>query len=259
MTSILDMAQPVSTTVESINMVLYGDPGSGKTVFAGSGRDNGKHDLIVAIEQGTKSAARMGSQASVIDVRDWETLEKIVDAVIDEADRYEWVIIDSLTKMQDIIWKEIIENSTAKTPSRSKYKKELQEYGEAQERIKDIVRRLNESEANIIYTAMADIAVDEEANEYRLPALHGGQGAVAWWVCGEVDVVCYLDVIQKNGKPVRRFQFNKTNKAITKDRMHLYDKAQGELTLAKYTEDVLNSSENKEPETENKDSKESAE
>lgn len=259
MTSILDQAVPASATVESINMVLYGDPGSGKTVFAGSGRENGKHDLIVAIEQGTKSAAQMGSQASVIEAKDWDTLVAVVDAIIDEPDRYEWVIIDSLTKMQDIIWQEILANATRRSPDRSQYKKELQEYGEAQERLKEIVRRLNESSANIIYTAMADLAEDEDANEYRLPAIHGGKGAMAWWVCGEVDVVCYLSIIHRDKRAIRSFQFNKTRNVLAKDRMNLFEKAQGNLTLEKYTEAVLalnSKTENKEtPE----DSKESAE
>ena len=239
MTSILDTAIPVAETAESINMVLYGDPGSGKTVFAGSGPNKGKDTLLVGIEHGTKSAARAGSKAHGINVDDCQTLEAVVDAIIEEPDRYDWVVIDSLTKMQDIIWQKILGEATSRNPSRSQYKKELQEYGEAQEMLKDIVRRLNASDANIIYTAMADLATDEDGNEYRLPALHGGQGAISWWVCGEVDVVCYLSVVKKNGKAHRAFQFNKSDNVLAKDRFDLYPSRKGDLTLEQYTEDLL--------------------
>lgn len=248
MTSILDTAVPVSETVESINMVLYGDPGSGKTVFAGSGPNQGKDTLLVGIEHGTKSAARAGSKAQVINVDDWDTLEAVVDAIIENPDRYDWVVIDSLTKMQDIIWQKILNDATSKNSSRSQYKKELQEYGEAQEMLKDIVRRLNASDANIIYTAMADLATDEEGNEYRLPALHGGQGAISWWVCGEVDVVCYLSVVRKNGKTHRAFQFNKSDNVLAKDRFDLYPGRKGDLTLEQYTEALLAASASEEEE-----------
>lgn len=250
MTSILDSAIPVSETTESINMVLYGDPGSGKTVFAGSGPNKGRDTLLVGIEHGTKSAARAGSKAQVINVDDWQTLEAVVDAIIEQPDRYDWVVIDSLTKMQDLIWQKILTEATNKNSSRSKYTRELQEWGEAQERLKDIVRRLNASDANIIYTAMADLATDEDGNEYRLPALHGGKGAVSWWVCGEVDVVCYLSVVRKNGKTHRAFQFNKSDNVLAKDRFSLYPGRKGDLTLEQYTEDLLAASVSEEEEEE---------
>lgn len=253
MTSILDQAVPVSETAESINMLLYGEPGSGKTTFAGSGLSKGKDTLIIATEHGTKSAARAGSQAQVLVVDDWDTLVQVVDAVAAEPDRYDWVVLDSLTKTQDLIWAKILEEATHKSSSRSPYKKELQEYGEAQERLKEIVRKLNASDANIIYTAMSDLGTDEDGNEYRMPAIHGQKGGMSWWVCGEVDVVCYLSVVKSNGKNVRAFQFNKTDNVLAKDRFALYEKNKGNLTLEKYTEDILAVSQHNQEESANQE------
>ena len=84
MNNILDMAVPATETVTSVNILIHGDSGSGKTTFAGSGRDNGKNDLILAIENGTVSAARSGSQANVLQINTWEELNQAIDAIVDD-------------------------------------------------------------------------------------------------------------------------------------------------------------------------------
>ena len=237
--SILDLATPVQETVESINMVLYGDNGVGKTHFAGSGRDHGKNDLIIAVEQGTVSAARAGSQASVLHAKDYDTLMQIIEAVEAEPDRFEWVVLDSLTKTQDLIWDHILGTATERNPSRSRYKKELQEYGEAQERLKEIVERLVSCEANVIFTAQAELDVDEESQEYKRPQLHGRQGAIAQWVCAQVDLVGYLRVAKYKGKTYRRFEFNKEPEFYAKDRFAAFPTFVPNLTLEKMTDTLL--------------------
>ena len=132
MPSILDTAKPVTEVSNSVNMLLHADSGVGKTVFAGSGRDHGKNDLIIDIEGGTLSAARSSSKASAIRVNDYDELLQIVGEIEDNPDRFEWVVVDSLTKLQDLIWNKIVGDAVSKNPSRSPHKRELQEYGEAQ-------------------------------------------------------------------------------------------------------------------------------
>lgn len=232
---ILDMAAPVQESVESINALIFGDSGSGKTVFAGSGSER---DLIIAVEQGTVSAARQGSKAQVLHAKDYDTLMEIIEAIESEPDRFDWVILDSLTKTQDIIWDHILDTATTANPSRSRYKKELQEYGEAQERLKEIVERLVSSEANVIFTALAELDVDEESQEFRRPQLHGKNGAVAQWVCGQVDLVGFLRVARSGQEEFRRMDFNKKPQFWAKDRFGVFTKAVKNLTLEKLT-DIL--------------------
>ena len=251
MASIIDTAQPVSDVSNSVNMLLYGDSGVGKTVFAGSGRDHGKHDLIIDIEGGTLSAARSKSQANVIPAHDYDTFVSIVEAIEDDPDRFEWVVVDSITKLQDIIWNKILDEAVAKSPSRSPFKRELQEYGEAQARLKDLVERLKNSEANVLFIALADSEVDEDGNTVRVPAIHGSQGKVQSWVSAQMDVVAYLRVIQSNNGNIRVAHFNKTPEFYAKDRLRLYPgKGVKNLTLAKYTDKILSQSE---PEEDNEE------
>lgn len=239
--SILDTATPVQDTVESVNMLIFGESGSGKTHFAGTGREAGANDLIIAVEQGTVSAARSGSKANVLHAKDYNTLVSIVEAVEAEPDRFEWVILDSLTKTQDIIWKHILDESINRNNNRSRYKKELQEYGEAQERLKEIVERLVSCDANVIFTAQAELDVDEESQEFQRPMLHGKQGAIAQWVCAQVDLVCYLRVSQRDGKEFRRFAFNKASEYTAKDRFAIFKTPVRNLTLENLTKALLKS------------------
>lgn len=253
MDNILDSAKPVSEVSTSVNMLLYGDSGVGKTVFAGSGRESGKNDLIIDVEGGTLSAARSNSQANVIPATDYDTFVSIVEAIEKEPDRFEWVIVDSLTKLQDVIWNKILEEATAKNPSRSPYKRELQEYGEAQSRLKDLVERLKNSDANILFVALADTEIDEDGNNVRVPAIHGSQGRVQAWVSAQMDVVAYLRVVQTKEGNVRVAHFNKTPEFYAKDRLKLYPgKGVKNLTLEKYTDKILSQSEDETPANEEK-------
>lgn len=239
MSNILDTAKPVSVISNSVNMLIHADSGVGKTVFAGSGRDNGKNDLILDIEGGTLSAARTNSDANAIQVRDYDQLIEIIEAIEDDPDRFEWVVVDSITKMQDLIWGKILGDATAKNPSRSPHKRELQEYGEAQSRLKDIVERLNNSEANILWTALSDTEVDEDGNSVKVPAVHGQGGKISAWVSAQMDVVAYLRVMNINDTDTRVMFFNRKPEFYAKDRMRLFSKAQTNLTLEKFTNKIL--------------------
>lgn len=252
--SILDEVAPISETVESVNALIYGQSGAGKTVFAGSGSEK---DLIIAIEHGTASAARQGSKASVLDVRTWDQLDEAVTALTDDPERFDWVIIDSLTKMQDLIWDDIMANATRNNPNRSPYKRELQEYGEAQMRLSSIVERLNGSDVNVIWTALSELQVDEEANEFQMPSVHGQGGKLAAWVCAQMDIVMYISVARNRERETfRKFQFNKSPEVFAKDRFDLFPKPVKNLTLEKMTAKLLEGSvQEPEEETEEKEDK----
>lgn len=237
--SILDLAVPVEENVESVSLLLYGDSGSGKTTFLGSGRDNGKHDLIIGVEKGTVSAARAGSKVNVLPVKDLEHLFQIVEAIEDEPHRFEWVCIDGITKLQDVIWTAIITDAVSKRPNRSRFTREIQEYGEAQAILKEIVQRLVDSDANVIFTATTDLFQDENAETVARPNIHGKDGGIARWVTEQVDVVCYLTVGEMKGKTYRKFSFNKSDHFWSKDRFQVFEKPVANLTLEKYTQKLL--------------------
>lgn len=250
--NIFDLAVPASKTVESINAIIYGESGAGKTHFAGTGKDHGKNDLIIAIEHGTVSAARAGSQASVLKVDDWDTLIQVVEAVENEPARFDWVILDSATALQDIIWNQIIADAVASKPGRSAFKKELQEYGEAQEMFKSIIRRLFDSEANVIILALPTEAVNEEGETYKLPQVHGQKGDMAKWFAAQPDLLGYLSVVKTKAGLARKLQFNKTPEVYVKDRFAVFKGPQKNLTLEEMTDKLTNAGTQEAPADETK-------
>lgn len=237
--SILDLAKPAKEAVESVNMLLYGDSGVGKTTFCGSGRQRGKNDLIIAVEKGTISAARAGSQANVLNVEDLDQLFEIISAIENEPERFEWVCVDSITKLQDMIWQHIISKAVERNPGRNRFKRELQEYGEAQLILKEIIERLNASKANILYTATSASDVNEEAEQYAIPNIHGQKNALAAWVTAQMDLVCYMTPGVHKGVEYRRFNFVKDSKHWAKDRFSVFRKPVANLTLEKMTNRLL--------------------
>lgn len=237
--SILDLAKSATETVNSVNVLIHGTSGAGKTVFAGSGREGGKNDLILAVENGTVSAARSGSKASVLPIKTWGELEQAITAIEDEPDRFEWVAVDSITKLQDLIWAHIMSSAVTKNPSRDRYKRELQEYGEAQARLREVVERLNNSDANILWTALSDLETDENGNQFKMPSIHGKAGQQAAWVCAQMDTVIHLSVVGSGKDKFRGFQFDSSPEAYAKDRLQTFPAPVKNLTLAGLTEKIL--------------------
>lgn len=236
---ILDNIAPASKTVESINALVYGDSGVGKTYFAGSGSEKGKNDLLIAIEHGTVSAANAGSEVNVLKINTWDEFMEAIEAIVDNPHRFGWVIVDSLTKLQDLIWKDILDTAVGKNPARSPYKRELQEYGEAQLRFRSVIERLNSSDANVLYTALSVLATDEESNEFKMPSIHGQKGDLAAWTCAQMDIVGNIRVLRKDGQLFRAFTFSKSPEIFAKDRFGVFTKSVKNLSLAKFTDTLL--------------------
>src|SRR5699024_9680645 len=177
--------------------------------------------LIIDIEGGTLSAARSKSQANVIPAYDYDTFVSIVEAIEEDPDRFEWVVVDSITKLQDIIWNKILAEAVAKNPSRSPYKRELQEYGEAQSRLKDLVERLKNSDANVLFIAVAESELDGGGNTVLGPAIHCAQVKVQSWVSTQRDGVPDLRVVQSNNVNIRVAQVTTPPEVDAMDRLRL--------------------------------------
>ena len=90
--------RPVSIEKRFVNMIVYGDPGVGKSVFVGTS----PRCLILANDDDeTSSPAVHGSQADTWVVRDYTDLSEAYDYVRQEGHReYDWVWIDNATLFQ---------------------------------------------------------------------------------------------------------------------------------------------------------------
>lgn len=205
---------------ESINMLVYADPGAGKTVLAGT-MPNG---TIIATEPGTISAKRMGSKAKVMRVKEFdEFMAWLRWARRGGVKAGEWWAVDTLTELQELVRTGILKEAHAANAARDLDHMAIQDYMTWQIRFKKIVHAMNDLPCNILYTCHSMDSEDEEGERIVLPALSGKNGTsdpttMAKWVAGTVHAYGYLKVGKKDGQEYRKLMFRRQGPYFAKDR-----------------------------------------
>lgn len=163
------------------NILVHADSGAGKTVFAGS---DDRVLFIAPEDSGTLSALRMGSTAQKIRVRHWNDIREAVEYLEDNPDvlaKYDVLAVDSLTEMQKMCMKAILESSRADRLSKGQDPDtpQIQDYGKLHVLFENLVRRINELNVNVLYTALSRKVEDADHNEFLVPEISGKEYGVA--------------------------------------------------------------------------------
>lgn len=200
---------------ESVNALVYGDSGSGKTVLAGT--SNG---LILATEKGVISAKRQGSTAKVWICEKWEDVEEAYKWIKDNPDHgFSWVCIDSLTEFQQHMLRWILDRAIAENPTRDPDIPAIQDHQKWQNMYKRYVRMFNALPVNMLYTATAFRKSDEEGEDLILPDILGKDYGMSQWTCASMHIVGYLSEVKlKDGAEVRRLRTRRRGPYFGKDR-----------------------------------------
>jgi hypothetical protein len=152
---------------ESINMAVYGDSGVGKTVLAGTC----PNALFLAVESGTVSAKRQGSGADLWPINEWSDLAAAEQWLEDNPDTYDWVIIDSVTQMQKLCMRGILDAAIAENKSRDPDIPALQDWQKYYNMFSRFINTFNDLPVNVLYTATTMRKDDENGDELVLPDL----------------------------------------------------------------------------------------
>lgn len=193
----------LSERVTHKNWLVYGDTGVGKTTLAAEL----PNALFLTFEvEGTESAKVAGSNAEeyVIRTRD-EYLEMYDYFDIGTGCKdYDWVIMDSLSEMEECFWRSQLRRMKMEKPStRHLYKPALDDYPWVWNQVKAAVDEWNALPVNVFYTAQVmplDVYDDETEEEYsQLVPMVGSQknGILARKLCGMVSLVGYYDVLRQ--------------------------------------------------------------
>ncbi|QAU06391.1 RecA-like DNA recombinase [Gordonia phage WhoseManz] len=230
---------------ESISMLVYGDPGIGKTRFAGAAKT-----LFLATENGTISARKAGGQSKVWDcVNSWEKFEQAYEWLVDNTAKdgfpFDWICIDTVTQLQLNIRRSIVEERF-ELKGGSLDKVQLEEYGEDQMRLMRFVTLVNDlPNVNKLWTAHSMLVENEKGEEFRLPNMHGQGYKVANWVAAQMHCVGYMHFAnvtnaktQKTTK-TRVIQWHGTDDVIAKDRFDCLGRQTVNKNLAQITEKIL--------------------
>ncbi len=171
MVTLPDNIIPLADEDEYVNLLIYADSGVGKTVFGCSDEDV----LVIAPEDnGTLSAKRFGSTAMKWKIRSWTDIVKAYEWLAEqETIPFNWVFLDSLTEMQQMCMRHILEEGVKINPSRDPDIPLLQDWIPYFEKFRRMVKLFNALEVNCVYSALQQDEENEDGEKVVLPMLQG--------------------------------------------------------------------------------------
>lgn len=182
---------PVSEHPPYLNMLIYGEPGAGKTVLAGSADAVPEMSpvLVVDAEGGAYSLRAFYPKVDVVRVTSIADLANLLES-LKAGSEYKTVILDSLTEIQKMVMSVIMQQVVAEDSDRDPDIPSIREWGKNSEQVRKIVRRFRDLPMNVIFTALLDSDKDPKTNKIKhYPSL---PGKLKREIPGFVDIVGFL-------------------------------------------------------------------
>ena len=210
--------QTVDELPEYINMLIYGNPGVGKTVLAGSSDDvpELRPVLFIDVEGGTLSLRDRYPEVEVVRVQSWNDMQLLYNELYKMEHDYKTVVLDSLTEIQKFSMYNIMYEVLQEHPDRDPEVPSIREWGKNIEQIRRLVRAFRDLPMNTILTALG--VTDKDSESGKIVTRPSLSGKLAMEVGGFVDIVGYLYVKVIDGDIQRLMLTQGTDRVIAKDR-----------------------------------------
>lgn len=203
---------------DTVKMLVYGDPGVGKTVFSCSG----DRTIFIDVEGGSLSIQNRIKAKKVARKRfdTFDEIEEFVRGLREKGSKADTLVIDSITELQ----KKLMDSIVAQHPEvKRPYGDGLTvgDWGYNTERMRRFIRMARDLDMNVIFTALAMDEKNEMTGAVKtLPKMSSKLSAD---VCGYVDIVGYLyvdNVTNEDGEsvPIRRMLVQPVGMYYAKDR-----------------------------------------
>jgi hypothetical protein len=201
---------------ESINILLYGPSGHGKTVLAG-GAPNA---TFLSTESGVVAAQRAGSKARLMRAMDWEHCVAGIAKAEQTMGPEDWLIVDSVSKMQRLQIRGILKYQNALKSTRDLDIPGLADHQKWQNQFMRFLDKIYDAPFNSIIIAQSMVRNDQEGEEQVLPLLVGGDRWVdiAHYMCAQADVVLYYALTARTDPASRRLLAQPSPPYFAKDR-----------------------------------------
>ena len=208
----------VSESPEFINLLVYGNPGVGKTVLAGSADavPELRPVLILDVEGGTFSIRERYPDVDVVRVQTWPDMQKVYDALYKMEHDYQTVVLDSLTEIQKFSMYRIMASVLKEHPDRDPEVPSIREWGKNIEQIRRLVRAFRDLPMNVVFTALA--ATDKDNKTGLVTTRPSLSGKLAMEVGGFVDILLYMYIKRVDDDNQRLLLSAGTEGQIAKDR-----------------------------------------
>ena len=203
------------------NWCFYGQSGAGKTALAGTA----PNALFLATDpEGTESARELGSTADELPVNTWTEFLEYADWIVrgDAHEQYQYVILDTVDELEELIWQEQLVNDELKRAS--KYQPNKGDYPVVWRKLRAELNALNRAPISVIYLnhMMHIDREDEEGDTVTLAMPEMGsrkRGDLSSWFCAQMGLVGYMRIVrQEGGAEERHLMTSTTERYIAKDR-----------------------------------------
>lgn len=213
---------PVKDRLQTINLLVYGESGVGKTVLAGSADavPEMRPVLVIDIEGGSLSLASTYPDVNVVRVQNWQQMQDVYNELADGKSGYRTVILDSATEIQKFSMYNIMMDVVAKDAGRDPDIPSMREWGKNIEQIRRLVRAFRDLDMNVIFTALAKSDTNKRTGTItKKPYL---SGKLADEVAAFLDIVVYyyIKTVSVDGEDVKKrlLLTAATDELVAKDR-----------------------------------------
>lgn len=211
--------KPPAEVIDWINLLVYGDPGVGKTRLMSTAQDHeGTAPILFLDIDGGVTTLRKRPDIDVRSIRSIQDITDIYNEVVkDTSGYYRSIVIDSLTELQKLDMTTVMRSAPAvQRGDQDPDVPSQREWGKSSERIRRIVRAYRDLPMNTLFTAHAYQVTDKDGNLVGIyPSL---PGKLRIEISGFLDIVGYMFVDLKGTETIRKLQFAKTKRVIAKDR-----------------------------------------
>jgi hypothetical protein len=218
--------------VPYLNILVYGESGIGKTVFAGSADQipDMRPVLFVDIEGGTFSLQNFGFNVDVVRVTTWNQMQQLYNELAEGKHNYQTVVLDSLTEIQKFNMYQVMSDMIDKKgPDVDPDIPSIREWGKNMEQIRKFVRAFRDLPMHTIFTALARVDKDDRTGiRWTKPSLSGKLADEVAAFLDEVFFYYMKQVPNPDGEGTinqRLILTQKTESTIGKDRSGRLPKA----------------------------------
>jgi phage nucleotide-binding protein len=213
--------KPPTEVVSYINMLVYGEAGTGKTYLGGTADDDARMSPVLFIDvEGGTATIRQRESIDVVTIRSMKQIEDLYNKLYHSIDKnsiyYKTIVIDSLTELADLDMRVVMKDAYQRLPDKVDVDvPSPREWGKVRNHIRLIVRAFRDLPCHVLYTAHVGTLSEEGQPTKYFPGFAGKLGKE---VPGFMDIVGYMYSEVKEGVIYRYMQVQGTRRIVAKDR-----------------------------------------